>query len=138
MGDFVSASINNRTLGVVKFDQESIFQLVLAVWDFYQQPNIECRRSYGDLMLPQMKEKILSELKDFLSKSLEHMCTDNEKNMFVPIFAQIIHEGALQWVHGSITLNKEEVAKKIALFITGRSHFLKPNITQTDKYRMEL
>jgi AcrR family transcriptional regulator len=131
MGDFASASIYNRTSGIVKFDQESIYQLVLAVLDFYQQPNIECRRSYGDLMLPQMKEKILSELKDFLSKSLKDIYTDNVKNMFVPIFAQTIHEGALQWVNGSITMNKEEVAKKIALFITGRSHFFEANITNS-------
>ncbi|QQZ62026.1 hypothetical protein JI735_04945 [Paenibacillus sonchi] len=57
--------------------------------DFYQQPNIECRSSYGGLVLPQMKEKMLNELKVFLLKSLEHVYTDNEKNMFFPIFAQI-------------------------------------------------
>lgn len=126
MGDFASASINNRTSGIVKFDQESIYQLVLAVLDFYQQPNIECRGSYGGLMLPQMKEKILNELKIFLSKSLEHIYTENEKNMFVPIFAQIIHEGAVQWASGNITMSKEEVAQKIALFITGKSHLYRP------------
>lgn len=121
MGDFASASIENHTSGVVKFDLDSIHQLVLAVCDFYQQPNIKCRSSYGGLVLPQMKEKILNELKVFLSKSLEHIYTDNEKNMFVPIFAQIIHEGALQWATGSITTNKEEVAKKVALFVAGGS-----------------
>ncbi|MET3544896.1 AcrR family transcriptional regulator [Paenibacillus favisporus] len=121
MGDFASASIENHTSGVVKFDLDSIRQLIFAVCDFYQQPNIECRSSYGGLVLPQMKEKILNELKAFLSKSLEHIFTDNEKNMFVPIFAQIIHEGALQWATGSITTNKEEVANKIALFVVGGS-----------------
>lgn len=120
MGDFASASIENRTSGIVKFDQDSIHQLVLAVCDFYQQPNIECRSSYGGLVLPQMKEKILNELKFFLSKSLEeHIYSDNEKNMFVPIFAQIIHEGAIQWATGSISTNKEEIAQKIALFVVG-------------------
>lgn len=121
MGDFASASIENHTSGVEKFDLDSIHQLVLAVCDFYQQPNIECRSSYGGLVLPQMKEKILDELKIFLSKSLEQKYTENEKNMFVPIFAQIIHEGALQWATGSVTKNKEEVAKKIALFIVAGS-----------------
>lgn len=121
MGDFASTSIENHTSGVVKFDLDSIHQLVLAVSDFYQQPNIECRSSYGGLVLPQMKEKILNELKIFLSKSLEQKYTENEKNMFVPIFAQIIHEGALQWATGSVTTNKEEVAKKIALFIVAGS-----------------
>lgn len=121
MGDFASASIENHTSGVVKFDLDSIHQLVLAVCDFYQQPNIECRSSYGGLVLPQMKEKILNELKVFLSKSLEQKYTENEKNMFVPIFAQIIHEGALQWSTGNITTNKEEVAKKVALFVVGGS-----------------
>ncbi|WP_136605678.1 TetR/AcrR family transcriptional regulator [Paenibacillus dokdonensis] len=121
MGDFASASIENHTSGVVKFDLDSIHQLILAVSDFYQQPNIECRSSYGGLVLPQMQEKILNELKSFLSKSLEQMYTDNEKNMFVPIFAQIIHEGGLQWATGSVTTNKDEVAKKIALFIVAGS-----------------
>ncbi|ULL14863.1 TetR/AcrR family transcriptional regulator [Paenibacillus sp. H1-7] len=117
MGDFASASIENHTSGVVKFDQDSINQLILAVCDFYQQPNIECRSSYGGLVLPQMQEKILNELRVFLSKSLEHIYTDNEKNMFVPIFAQIIHEGALQLALGNHTMKKEEVSKKIALFV---------------------
>ncbi|RJE90408.1 TetR/AcrR family transcriptional regulator [Paenibacillus sp. 1011MAR3C5] len=121
MGDFASASIENHTSGIVKFDQHSIIKLILAVCDFYQQPNIECRSSYGGLVLPQMKEKILKELKVYLSKSMEHIYTDSEKNMFVPIFAQIIHEGALQWSSGDLTMNKEEAAKKIALFVLGGS-----------------
>lgn len=121
MGDFASASIEKHTSGVVKFDLDSIHQLILAVSDFYQQPNIECRSSYGSLVLPQMREKILNELKAFLSKSLEQMYTDNEKNMFVPIFAQIIHEGALQLATGSVNANKDEVAKKIALFVVAGS-----------------
>ncbi len=121
MGDFASESIQNHTSGVVKFDLDSISQLILAVCDFYQQPNIECRSSYGGLVLPQMKEKIINELKAFLSKSLEHIFTDNEKNMFVPIFAQIIHEGALQLATSSVTTNKEEVTKKIALFVMAGS-----------------
>lgn len=122
MGDFASASIEKHTSGVVKFDLDSIHQLILAVSDFYQQPNIECRSSYGGLVLPQMKEKILNELKAFLSKSLEHIYTDDEKNMFVPIFAQIIHEGALQMTLGNHTMKKEEVANKISLFVVNGSH----------------
>lgn len=121
MGDIASASIENHTSGVVKFDLDSISQLILAVCDFYQQPNIECRSSYGGLVLPQMKEKILNELKAYLSKSLEQMYTDNEKNMFVPIFAQIIHEGALQMTLGNHTMKKEEVANKISLFVVNGS-----------------
>ncbi|MFS0855853.1 TetR/AcrR family transcriptional regulator [Paenibacillus taichungensis] len=128
MGDFASVSINKHTLGIVKFDQDSIYQLVLAVLDFYQQPNIECRSSYGGLVLPQMKEKIINELKVFLSKSLKHMYTDNETNMFVPIFAQIIHEGALQLASGKISMNKEKFANKIALFVTGRSGIFEETI----------
>ncbi|MFU1794926.1 TetR/AcrR family transcriptional regulator [Paenibacillus azoreducens] len=121
MGDFASASIEKHTSGVVKFDLDSIHQLILAVSDFYQQPNIECRSSYGGLVLPQMKKKILNELKAFLSKSLEHIYTDDEKNMFVPIFAQIIHEGALQMTLGNHTMKKEEVANKISLFVVNGS-----------------
>ncbi|NOU85306.1 TetR family transcriptional regulator [Paenibacillus sp. LMG 31460] len=121
LGDSASASVVKRTSGVVKFDQDSINQLVLAVCDFYQQPNIQCRSSYVGLVLPQLKEKILNELKIYLSKSLEHIYTDNEKNMYVPIFAQVIHEGALQWATENITMNEEEVAKRVALLVVGGS-----------------
>lgn len=93
MGDFASTSIDNRTSGVVKFDEESINQLVLAVWDFYQQPNIECRSSYGDLVLPQLKEKILNELKVYLSKSLENMYSDNEKKKCSCLF---LHKSSMK------------------------------------------
>lgn len=51
-----------------------------------------------------MKDKILNELKFFLTNSLEHIYL------------------------GNITMNKEEVTKKIALFITGRSHFSKERL----------
>lgn len=117
MGDSASAAIVKRTKGEVKFDQDSINQLVLAVSDFYQQPDIQCRSSYVGLVVPQLKEKIVNELKVYLSKSLEHIYTDNEKNIYVPIFAQVIHEGAYQWATGNITMNKEEVAKRIALLV---------------------
>lgn len=131
LGDSASASLENRTSGVVKFDLDSINQLVLAVCDFYQQPNIQCRSSYVGLVLPQMKEKILNELKVFLLKSLEHIYTDDEKNIYVPIFAQIIHEGALQWATGNIPTTKEEVAKKIALFVGSGSN------SRVKEYEME-
>ncbi|GGD81271.1 TetR family transcriptional regulator [Paenibacillus nasutitermitis] len=119
MGDSASTAIENRTAGVVKCDQDSINQLVLAVCDFYQVPNIQCRSSYLGLVVPQLKEKITNELKAYLSKSLDHIYTETEKNMYVAIFAQIIHEGAYQWASGNITMNKEEVAKKVALIVVG-------------------
>lgn len=125
MGDFASASIESHTLDDMKFGEETIHQLIFAVYDFYQQPNIECRSSYGKWALPQMKEKILNELKCFLSKSLDHKYSDIEKDMFVPILAQIIHEGGLQLYLGKHTLKKEEVAKKIASFVVGGSQSFK-------------
>lgn len=122
MGDSASAAIVNRTSGVVKFDQDSINQLVLAVCDFYEQPKIQCRSSYVSLVVPQLKEKIVNELKLYLSKGLEDIYTDNEREMYVPIFAQVIHEGAFQWASGRITINKEEVAMRVALFVMGGFH----------------
>lgn len=119
MGDSVSAAIVKRTKGEVQFNQDSIFQLVLALCDFYQQPNIQCRSSYVGLVVPQLKEKAVNELKVFLSQSLEYIYTDDEKNIYVPIFAQIIHEGALQWATGNTLMGKEEVAKRVALLVIG-------------------
>jgi AcrR family transcriptional regulator len=119
MGDSASAAIEKRTSGVVKFDQDSINQLVLAVCDFYQQPKIQCRSSYVGFVLPQLKEKIVNELKMYLSKSLENLYTDMEKNFYVPIFANIIHEGVYQWASGNVIIDKEEIAKKVTLLVVG-------------------
>ncbi|WP_342480180.1 TetR/AcrR family transcriptional regulator [Paenibacillus sp. FSL L8-0340] len=122
MGDSASAAIVERTAGVVKFDQDSIHQLVLAVCDFYQPPNIQCRSSYVGLVVPQLKEKIVNELKEYLSKSLEDIYTDDEKNIYVPIFAQVIHEAAFQWATGNVTAHKEEVAMRVSLLVIGGFH----------------
>ncbi|WP_054028784.1 TetR family transcriptional regulator [Bacillus sp. FJAT-28004] len=117
MGDSASAAIAKRTNGIEIFDQDSIHQLVLAVCDFYQQPNIQCRSSYIGLVVPQLKEKIINELIAYLSKSLDNIYTDIEKNIYVPIFAQVIHEGAFQWASGNVTFDKEEVALRISLLL---------------------
>ncbi|MEB8127699.1 TetR/AcrR family transcriptional regulator [Staphylococcus succinus] len=120
MEDFATASIENYIPDNMIFNQKNISQLILAVHDFYQEPNIECRSSYAGLALPQMREKILSELNIVLAKSLKGIYVDNEKEIFVPIFAQMVHEGALQLVNSNSTIEKESLAKKIASFIIGR------------------
>ncbi|WP_337099894.1 TetR/AcrR family transcriptional regulator [Paenibacillus sp. YIM B09110] len=117
MGDSASAAIVKRTNGAEKFDQDSIVQLVLAVCDFYEQPNIQCRSSYIGFVVPQLKEKIINELKAYLSKSLDNSYADTEKNLYVPIYAQVIHEGAFQWTSGNVITSKEEVAKRVSLLL---------------------
>lgn len=120
MEDFATVSIENYVSETMIFNEENISQLILAVHDFYQEPNIECRSSYAGLALPQMKEKILSELNNVLTISLKGVYEDNEKEIFVPIFAQMVHEAALQLADSNGTIEKEALAKKIALFIVGR------------------
>ncbi|MDW8574242.1 hypothetical protein AABD40_01615 [Staphylococcus shinii] len=55
-----------------------------------------------------------------LTKSLKGVYEDNEKEIFVPIFAQMVHEAALQLADSNSMIEKEVLAKKIALFIVGR------------------
>ncbi|RIP34893.1 TetR/AcrR family transcriptional regulator [Staphylococcus gallinarum] len=119
MEQLATVSIKNYISEHMIFNQENISQLMLAVHDYYQEPNIECRRSYAGVAFPQMTEKILTELHIVLAKSLNDIYTDKEKEVFVPIFAQMIHEGALQLVNTS-KIEKEALAKKIASFIIGR------------------
>ncbi|WP_042162475.1 TetR/AcrR family transcriptional regulator [Paenibacillus gorillae] len=119
MGDSASVAIVNRTKGEVKFDQESIYQLVIALCDFYEQPDIQCRSSYIGLVVPQLKEKAINELQTYLSKSLSRICTDEEMNIYVPIFAQMIHEGALQWATGSSNMDKTEIGRRVASLVFG-------------------
>ncbi|PWW08616.1 TetR family transcriptional regulator [Paenibacillus cellulosilyticus] len=119
MGDSASTAILNRTQGEVKFDQASMQQLVLALCDFYQQPNIQCRSSYVSLVVPQLKDKAVNELKAYLTRSMEQILTADEKSMYVPIFAQMIHEGALQWATGQTVMSREEVAQRVAALIVG-------------------
>ncbi|GGH20734.1 TetR/AcrR family transcriptional regulator [Paenibacillus segetis] len=111
-----STVIENRTLGVVKFDKESIHALVLAVCDYHQQPNFQCRTSYLSL-IPQLKNKMLVELKRYLSKSLDNICTDVEKNFYAPIYANIILEAGYLWAFDKSSLDKETIATKISLLI---------------------
>ncbi|WP_340003452.1 TetR/AcrR family transcriptional regulator [Paenibacillus sp. FSL K6-0276] len=117
MGDSASAAIVKHTKGEMKFDQEGITQLVLSVFDFYKQPNIQCRSSYIGMVVPQLKEKILNELMVHLSKALRHIYPDNEKNFYVPIIAQVIHEGVYQWLTANINMHQEEVAKRISSLV---------------------
>jgi AcrR family transcriptional regulator len=118
--DFATVSIENYISDTMIFNQENLSQLILAVHDFYQEPNIECKSSYAGLALPQMREKILTELNIVLAKSLKNVYADNEREIFVPIFTQMVHEGALQLVNKHSMIEKEALSKKIALFIVGR------------------
>lgn len=125
LGDSATAAIQNRTKGEAKFDHDSIQQLVLAVCDYYQQPNIQCRTSYVGLVVPQMKDRMITELVNCLSESLEEIMGQNELDMYVSIFAQAIHEGAIQWVKGKSAIDKEEVAKNVALIVVGGVEMIK-------------
>ncbi|SMF91100.1 transcriptional regulator, TetR family [Paenibacillus uliginis N3/975] len=111
-----SAVIEKHTSGVVKFDKESIYQLVLAVCDYHQQPNIQCRQSYLGL-IPLLKEKILIELKKYLTKSLDIKYTDMEKSFYVPIYSNIILEAGYLWASGKVSFDKETIAKKVSLLV---------------------
>lgn len=121
MEDFATVSIENYVSETMIFNEENISQLILAVHDFYKEPNIECRSSYAGLALPQMREKMLNELTNVLTISLKGVYEDNKKEIFVPIFAQMVHEAALQLADSNGTIEKEALAKKIALFIVGRA-----------------
>ncbi|WP_241763920.1 TetR/AcrR family transcriptional regulator [Paenibacillus peoriae] len=118
VGESASSVVKNRTSGIVKFDKESIYQLVLAVCDYHQQPNIQCRRSYLSL-IPQLKDKMLIELKKYLSRSLEIIYTDTEKSFYVPIYANIILEAGYLWASGEVAFDKEIIAKKVSLLVLG-------------------
>ncbi|ANY69196.1 TetR family transcriptional regulator [Paenibacillus sp. BIHB 4019] len=117
-----SAVVEKRTSGVVKFDEESLRQLVLAVCDYHQQPNIQCRRSYLSL-IPQLKEKMLIELNKYLSNCLAAKYTDVEKSLYVPISASIILEAGYLWASGNVSFDKETIANKVSLLIWGGYHF---------------
>ncbi|WP_246239241.1 TetR/AcrR family transcriptional regulator [Paenibacillus anseongense] len=128
IGDSASAAIVEFTSGTVKFDQDSIFQLVLGACYFYQQPKMKCRSSYIGLVVPQLKEKMINELKIYLDKSLENMQTEIERDFYVPIFANIINEGALQWASGKVTMNQEEIARRVSLLVIGGYQLSKERI----------
>lgn len=118
VNDSASTVIEKRTSGVIKFDQDSINRLVLAVCDFHQQPNIQCRSSYLSL-IPLLKEKMLIELKKYLSESLDLIYTDTDKRFYIPIYANIIHEAGYLWASGKVSFDKEEIARKVSLLVAG-------------------
>jgi AcrR family transcriptional regulator len=116
MGDSASAAIRQYTAGQVKVDPDSIGQLVLAVCDFYDQTEMSCRSSYVAFVLPQLRDKMLIALKAYL---LDRLYTADERKIMASFAAQAIHEGAVQWVAGEIRMDKEEVARKVAVLVTG-------------------
>ncbi|MFF2911413.1 TetR/AcrR family transcriptional regulator [Paenibacillus sp. NPDC057934] len=118
VNESASAVIEKHTSGNMKFDKEYIHQLVLAVCDYHQPPNFQCRSSYFSL-IPQLKDKMLFELKKKLSKSLDLIYADIEKSFYVPIYASIILEAGYLWASGQVPFDKEEVAKKASLIILG-------------------
>ncbi|WP_459965126.1 TetR/AcrR family transcriptional regulator [Paenibacillus sp. JCM 10914] len=117
VGDTASTAIVNRTKGEVEFNEEGITQLVLAICDFYQQPDVDCRRSYITLVVPQLKDKAISELKAYLLKALPSHCSADEIVLYSALIAQMIHESASQWASGNTALDKEDIAKKVALLV---------------------
>ncbi|GLX68735.1 TetR/AcrR family transcriptional regulator [Paenibacillus glycanilyticus] len=117
MGSSASTAIASRTMEATEFNADTVQQLVLAVCDFYEKPNVACRASYIGLVLPQLKEKVVKELTEFLAKSLADVYTEEERNLYVPVIAQAIHEGASQWATGKIVMSEQETATKVASFI---------------------
>ncbi|OME45788.1 hypothetical protein BSK61_29535 [Paenibacillus odorifer] len=69
------------------------------------------------MVVPQLKEKIINELKVHLSSALGDLYPDNVKSFYVPIIAQMIHEGVYQWVTGNNTINQQEVAERISTLV---------------------
>ncbi|WP_225445977.1 TetR/AcrR family transcriptional regulator [Paenibacillus arenosi] len=120
--EYISTAIINRTKGEVTFDQQGIAKLVLALCDFYQQPSMNCRSSYIALVVPQLTDKAIIELRAYLLKGLESLCSAEEVAFYAPIFAQVIHESALQWATGKVTLDKEKMAERTAVLVVNGFH----------------
>lgn len=112
-----SAVIAKRTSGVERFE-DVIYELVLAVCDFNQQPKMQCRRSYLSL-IPYVKEKMLMELKQYLMNYLDNVFSETEKIFYVPIYATIILEAGYLRASGEIPFDNETIAKKAALLVAG-------------------
>ncbi|MDU0200994.1 TetR/AcrR family transcriptional regulator [Paenibacillus sp. MAH-36] len=91
IGDSASAAIVEYTSGTVKFDQDNIKQLVSCACYFYKQPKIKCRSSYIGLVVP----------------------------LYVPVFANMINEGEIQWASGNVLMNQEEVARRVSVLVIG-------------------
>lgn len=120
MGDSAAVAVR-KYLGekqTFEFSQAGIGQLVLAVCDYYLQPDVQCRNSYVAFVVPQLKTKMIQELRACLHSGLNNQAYPDEvKNIYVSIAAEAVHSGAVQWVTGESALSKEEFAEKVALFV---------------------
>ncbi|WNS44100.1 TetR family transcriptional regulator [Paenibacillus sp. MMS20-IR301] len=123
MGDSASAAIGQRIAEIEQLDCTAIRQLVLAVCDYYSQPEVQCRSSYIALVVPQLKVKMLAELKNYLLECLGRpgpgSKEEEELKLQVAFAAHAIHEGAVQWVSGELQMDKEQAADKVALLVAG-------------------
>lgn len=107
VNDSATSIIQRYTNGLVE-KKDIIYALILAVCEFHSQPNIQCRQSYLKL-IPQIKEKMLLELKKFLMGLLDKY-SEQEKKLLVTIYSSAIIEAGFLWAIGEVKLSKEDIA----------------------------
>lgn len=92
--------------------KEIVRALVLAVCEFHSRPNIQCRQSYLQLV-PQIKQKMLRELKQYLHTFWKEKYTEQERELYVTIYSSSIIEAGYLWATGELDMDKEEVATRV-------------------------
>lgn len=96
--------------------KEIVRSLVLAVCEFHSQPNIQCRQSYLQL-IPQIKEKMLFELKQYLHTFLKDKYKEQERELYVTVYSSSIVEAGYLWATGGLEIDKEEVATRVVTML---------------------
>lgn len=117
IGDSAHTTILNHTNGVVAFNHETISQLLFAVCGYYQQFQEKCKRSDVVMTTPLLKDKMIKALKEYLSKCLKNDYTERERELYIPIYANIIYEAGYLWGTEQVLFEREELANKIAVLM---------------------
>lgn len=110
VNDSAESIVLKYTEGLLEL-KDIIYALVLAVCEFHSQPNIQCRRSYLQL-IPQIKEKMLLAIQNFLLIALKEY-PDQEKKLYVSIYSAAIIESGFLCAIGELKLKKEQVALNV-------------------------
>lgn len=94
--------IQKHTNGVCAFTKDNMIQLVFAAFEYHQQVKKKCRRNYNKI-IPLLSSKLVNALKHYLNLSMQEIYSDDERTLYVQIYANMINE--------AVTLNTAEQTK---------------------------
>lgn len=116
IGDSATSVIEHHTNNFARLDHECIYQLVVAVCEYYIQPQEQCKRDHL-IFNAMLQQHMLDALQSFLQQKLTDVYSLDEQQFYVPLYANMIHEAAYLAVNGQIQYDHQNIADRLTRLI---------------------